>query len=61
MKVRITRCYLVEVVDKKGFVYTYYDRGYDKEASDFCFGTKEDAKELGKCLMKEVIESKEEQ
>lgn len=34
--IRITRCYLVEYIDKNG-----------KEVeSDFCFGTKEDAEKL---------------
>lgn len=38
--IRITRCYLVEYIDKDG-----------KEVeSDFCFGTKEDAKKLGNQL-----------
>lgn len=41
--IRITRCWLVEYVDNNG-----------KEIkSDFCFGTKQDAFELGEKLKKE--------
>ena len=46
--VRITKCYLVEYIDDNG-----------KElCSDFCFGTKKDAEEVGERLKKEYVEMK---
>ena len=44
MKIRITKCYLVEVTDDNGKEIT----------SDFSFGTKDQAMELGKTMMKEI-------
>ena len=46
--IRITKCYLVEYIDKN-----------EKElCSDFCFGNKEDAEKLGKKLKKDYIAMK---
>ena len=54
-KLRITKCWLVEVTDNKGFVQKYKsESGRIKRADDFCFGTKEEAKQLGNKLMKLV-------
>ncbi len=50
-KLRITKCYLVEVIDKNGCVQEYRDRGSYIEASDYCFGSKEDAKRIGEQLI----------
>lgn len=56
-KLRITKCYLVEVVNKDGYVQDYYQDGSCHEASDYCFGTKEDAKRTGQRLIEYVKES----
>lgn len=59
-KLRITKCYLVEVVDENGYVHDYCQDGRSIEASDYCFGTKEDAIKTGNELIKWVEESEEE-
>lgn len=59
-KLRITKCYLVEVVDKDGNEQEYRRDGNVYEASDFCFGTKEDAKKLGEQMIKWVEGSENE-
>lgn len=52
LKLRITKCYLVEVIDEQGNVCEVYDNFGDLQvADDFCFGTKEDAKKLGESLI----------
>lgn len=60
LKLRITRCYLVEVVDKDGYVQRFNRYGCEEEANDFCFGTKEDAKKVGQRLIEWVEESRNE-
>lgn len=48
MKKRITKCYLVEIIDDEG-----------KEIkSDFCFGTKKDCEILAEKLEKEISKEK---
>lgn len=60
MKIRITKCYLVEVVDENGMVYEFENRyGQLEVADDYCFGTKEDAKKLGEDLKRLVIKNRE--
>lgn len=60
-RIRITKCYLVEVVDKDGNVQYYKDvDGMETVADDYCFGTKADAEQTGKRLVKWVEESEEE-
>lgn len=44
MKIRLTKCWLVEVTDDNGKEITY----------DFSFGNKEDAKKLGEKLKVEM-------
>lgn len=46
MKVRITKCYLVQVLDDEGNQLT----------SEYVFGDKEDAKATGKALKQELKE-----
>lgn len=58
LKIRITKCYLVEVVDKDGYVQEYRQDGELYEASDYCFGTKEDALKTGN-IIKEWVQNKE--
>jgi len=58
LKVRITKCYLVEVIDKDGFVQYWDEHGTNRTADDYCFGTKEDAKLVGEDLMRLVEESR---
>lgn len=58
LRLRITKCYLVEVVDKQGNVQYYKDiDGMETVADDYCFGTKVDAERVGKSLIKLVEES----
>lgn len=57
LKVRITKCYLVEVVDKNGYVQFYTNKGEECTADDFCFGTKDDAMDLGRKMIEKVKES----
>lgn len=60
LKVRLTRCYLVEVVDEKGNVQEYIDvDGTSNVADDYCFGTKEDAMRVGNTMIEWVKESEE--
>lgn len=60
LRLRITKCYLVEVIDKDGNVQYYKDiDGMDMVADDYCFGTKEDAKKVGQSLIEMVKESEE--
>lgn len=59
-KLRITRCWLVEVVDKDGYVQEYTDSyGMLNVADDYCFGTKEDAIKTGNELIKLVEKSED--
>ena len=46
LKLRVTRCYLVEVVDKEG----------NEIVSDFTFCDRKDTKRIGERLMKEAAE-----
>lgn len=59
MKLRITKCYLVEVVDEQGNEQFFNRYGCEEVASDYCFGTKADAEKTGQRLMEWVKESKE--
>lgn len=52
-KVRLTRCWLVELVDKDGYVATYDPHCGGEEILDtYCFGTKEDAIKAGEDLLR---------
>lgn len=58
LKLRITKCYLVEVVDEKGYVQEFYDRFGDAQIADaYVFGTKEDAQKEGQGLIRLVERS----
>lgn len=57
LKLRITKCYLVEVVDKDGYVQYWEQDGIDNVADEYVFGTKEDAIKTGNKLMQWVEES----
>lgn len=54
LRIRITKCYLVEVVDKNGYVQEYYQDGSCHDVSDYCFGTKQDAMETGRRLIERL-------
>lgn len=61
LKLRITKCYLVEVIDKDGYVQEGYDKFGDPfVADDYCFGTKQDAIRLGNELIELVEKSRNE-
>ena len=61
LKVRITKCYLVEVIDENGYVQYWKDPfGLENVADDYCFGNKDDAVRRGKELMEWVQESEDE-
>lgn len=51
LKIRITKCYLVEVTDAEG---------YEIE-SDYAFGTRKDAEIIGERLKREVLERQDEE
>ena len=59
LKLRITKCYLVEVVDEQGYVQYYEQDGMDYVADDYVFGSKEEAKKRGETLTQWVRESEE--
>lgn len=54
-KIRITRCYFVELIDKDGYIQ---QGKYNNNLADFCFGTKQDAIITGKRLLNEKIDNK---
>lgn len=53
-KIRITKCYLVELIDKDGNIQ---QGNYNNDLTDFCFGTKQDAIITGKRLLSEKIDN----
>lgn len=57
LDLRITKCYLVEVIDKDGNVQTFKNYGSDEVADDYYFGTKKDAIEMGRRLIALVEKS----
>ena len=53
-KIRITKCYLVELIDKDGYIQ---QGSYNNDLTDFCFGTKQDAISTGNRLLNEKIDN----
>ena len=51
MKVRVTKCYLVQVINEDG----------DEEACEYVFAGKENALHRGQVLKREVMEEKKKQ
>lgn len=50
-KLRVTRCYLVELVDKNENIVETDIHGMTELLDEYCFGTKEDAIKTGERLL----------